>query len=167
MLDQYVQKRYNETMPVEQYFHEAAREAQKALCKRAKCGAVVVLGGEVVGRGYNAPPNDDVENCKCDTAYAAHQRKPKADRTCCVHAEWRAILEALKHVGDITGGALYFTRVDEGGEILFSGEPYCTVCSHLALDTGLQHFCLWHEEGITEYDTQEYNDVSYAFHSAQ
>ena len=91
-------------------------------------------------------------------------RKPKSDCTCCVHAEWRAIMNALAQHGDITGASLYFTRVDEQGAIVYSGEPYCTVCSRLALDAGIAHFCLWHEHGIMRYDTHDYNERSYAFH---
>ena len=147
----------------EYYFAEAAREAVKALCKRAKCGAVVVKDGEVIGRGYNAPPLDAECNSFCATDYRA-STKPKSDRTCCLHAEWRAIMEALKSEADPTGATLYFTRVDDAGEILYSGEPYCTVCSRLALDIGLAYFALWHESGIIKYETEDYNRRSYDFH---
>ena len=143
---------------------EAAKEAMKALCLRAKCGSVVVLNGEIIGRGYNAPPQDDISQRKCELDLV-ESKKPKSDRTCCMHAEWRAILDALKNKKDISGSTLYFTRVDEAGNILKSGEPYCTVCSRLALDSGIAYFALWHEEGIKKYDTKTYNDISYRFHS--
>ena len=149
-------------MDNEAYFLEASEEAKKALCEKAKCGAVVVLGDRVVGRGYNAPPKDNKESCKCSLQYSEKSLKPKSDRTCCVHAEWRAIVQALKQEGDIDGAD--FARVDNDGEMLFSGKPYCTVCSRLALDVGIRKFFLWHEEGMRGYDTKEYNDVSYKFH---
>ena len=146
----------------EQYFQEAGREAQKARCKRAKCGSVVVLNGEVVGRGFNAPAGNGEP--KCGLEFPNATPKPKSDRTCCMHAEWRAILGGLARTGDLKGGVLYFTRVDQNGTLVPSGEPYCTVCSRLALDVGLTQFALWHEGGIRLYDTVEYNDLSYAFH---
>ena len=79
-----------------------------------------------------------------------------------MHAEWRAILEALKtHPDKIVGSQLYFSRVDAEGNIKKSGEPYCTVCSRLALDTGISEFLLWQEAGIRSYPTDEYNRLSY------
>lgn len=152
-------------MTHEEFFSEAGKEARKALCKRDKCGAVVVLGDKIIGRGYNAPPQDDVSQAKCDLDLTSSP-KPKADRTCCIHAEWRAIIDALKGRDDLKGGMIYFTRVDDEGNLLKSGEPYCTECSRLALDVGLSNFALWHEAGIKLYPTAEYNDLSYRFHLA-
>lgn len=151
-------------MKDEEYFAEAAKEANKSLCKKAKCGAVIVLGGEIVGRGYNAPPNDDIKKSKCDCEFSSVSMKPKSDRTCCVHAEWRAIIDGVRRQGTLEGSSLYFTRVDEGGAIVRSGKPYCTVCSRLALDTGIEYFFLWHDDGIKGYEAEEYNDLSYLFH---
>lgn len=148
----------------EEFFEEAAREAMKALCLKDKCGSVVVIDGEIVGRGFNGPPLNDANWRKCHLNLV-HSQKPKSDRTCCVHAEVRAITSALMGRGQLlTGGTLYFTRVDEAGEILRSGPPYCTLCSRAALEAGLKNFALWHEEGIRLYDTVEYNELSYAFH---
>lgn len=156
----------------ETYFAAAAKEAEKAICLRDKCGAVLVLDDVVIGRGYSGPATADTDKTrhtagsqKCDCTYP-QSAKPKSDRTCCVHAEWRAIIEALQHAptGSLVGSALYFTRVDGDGNILKSGEPYCTVCSRLALDTGISQFGLWHESGIRMYDTEEYNELSYQFH---
>lgn len=44
-----------------------------------------------------------------------------------------------------------------------AGKPYCTICSKLALDVGIKEFALWHEEGITIYNTEEYNTLSYQY----
>ena len=118
----------------------------------------------MIGEGYSGPPLDDEANRMCSNE-PKFNFKPKSDRTCCVHAEWRAIMDALKRNPDkIKGSALYFTRVDEGGSILKSGKPYCTVCSRLALDAGIATVILWHEDGIKAYDTKEYNKLSYDFH---
>ena len=144
---------------------EAFEMAKRSMCKRGMVGAVVVLGGEIIGRGYNAPPNDDEENRMCHTDYRTSS-KPKSDRTCCVHAEWRAILDAVKNKGDISGSSIYCTGVHENGEVWKSGKPYCTVCSRLALDSGIKEFVLWYEDGIRAYDTKEYNKLSYDFHKS-
>ena len=148
----------------EKYFELARQEAVKAGCLRDKCGAVVVMDCIVVGAGYNGPPSGAEANRKCDLELTSSS-KPKADRTCCVHAEWRAIIDAIQNKKDITGSTLYFTRVDNAGVIKKSGQPYCTVCSRLALDTGVRYFALWQEEGIKLFDTKDYNDLSYKFHN--
>lgn len=150
-------------MDHEYYFNEAANVALNALCLRDKCGAVVVLNNAIIGSGYNAPPLDDIDSRKCDLDLLKSS-KPKSDRTCCVHAEWRAIMNALKTGKGLTGSTLYFTRVDPSGNILKSGEPYCTVCSRLALDAGVSSWALWHDTGIKLYDAKTYNELSYQFH---
>jgi len=144
------------------WMNEAARAAQEAQCHRAKCGTVIVKSGEIIGRGYNAPPLDKEENRMCHEELVPG--KPKYDRTCCMHAEWRAISDALKRNPEkVSGAMLYFTRVDESGNIKRSGKPYCTVCSRMALDVGIATFVLWHDDGICEYPTDEYNRLSYHY----
>ena len=150
-------------MTQEDYFKEAGKVAKQALCLRDRCGAVIVLDGKIIGKGYNAPPNDNIAERKCHLDLVVSS-KPKSDRTCCMHAEWRAIVDALS-TGKIFGSTLYFVRVNEEGDLKHSnGVPYCTVCSRLALDTGIAFFGLWTKEGVKLFDTKEYNDISYAFH---
>ncbi len=141
---------------------EAGKIAGRALCHKAKCGSVIVKSGAIIGRGYNAPPLDKEEHRTCGKEFG--EGKPKYDKTCCMHAEWRAIMDALKkNARKIKGAKLYFTRVDEKGNIIKSGKPFCTVCSRLALDAGIKKFVLWHDEGICEYDIGEYNKLSYGY----
>ena len=81
-----------------------------------------------------------------------------------MHAEWRAIMDALKtNPQAIKGSKLYFTRVGDNGQIKKSGKPYCTVCSRMALDAGIDRFILWHEGGICSYSADEYNELSYSY----
>ncbi len=146
----------------ENWMNEAAKVAQRALCLRSKCGTVIVKDEKIIGEGYNAPPLDNEENRICNKEIASG--KPKYDKTCCMHAEWRAIMDTLrKNPEKLKGSKLYFTRVDGHGKIKKSGKPFCTVCSRLALDVGIDKFVLWHEEGICEYNTDEYNVLSYSY----
>ena len=144
------------------WMNKAAQNAEKALCLKAKCGTVIVKDGGIIGEGYNAPPLNKKENRMCGKDFGVG--KPKYDKTCCMHAEWRAIMDALRRNPEkLAGSKLYFTRVDESGEIKKSGKPFCTVCSRMALDAGIEKFVLWHEEGIAEYPTREYNLLSYEY----
>jgi Cytidine and deoxycytidylate deaminase zinc-binding region len=146
----------------EQYFDHAAQEAQKALCKRARCGTVIVKDGNIIGRGSNGPAPGD--SLRCEDRYVL-TRKSKYDKTCCVHAEWRAIVDACKRAAaTIEGATLYFMRIDENDNFTDAGEPFCTVCSRLALESGVATFGLWNQSGAVLYDTRTYNQKSYDYY---
>ncbi len=56
-----------------------------------------------------------------------------------------------------------FIRLDKNGTLSRAGKPYCTICSKMALDVGIDEFVLWHEDGICVYDTDEYNTRSFQY----
>ena len=146
------------------YFQLAAEEARIATCTRARCGSVIITDkGEVIGRGHNAPPLEDEQQQMCDKEWDL-SIKPKYDTTCCIHAEWNAILDACKHAPEkMSRSTLYFMRIDDEGDFTNAGDPYCTVCSRLALQSGVACFALW-SEGEQIYTTAEYNKKSYEYH---
>lgn len=150
----------------EEFLLKAAAEARKSLCLAGRCGSIVVKNGQVIGVGYNAPPGDNLEIRRCHRKTEINPAF-KSDKTCCIHSEWRCIINALKnHPSELSGATLYFIRVgNTSDEIEFAGDPYCTHCSRLALDVGLAEFVLWHkdERGIVAYNTHEYNELSYAW----
>lgn len=142
----------------------AAQVAGGALCHRSRCGSVIVAGSGspdavVIGSGVNSPP----DGCAVD-----HCFKPdlpagfRSDRTCCVHAEQNAILDALRrHPTRVAGSRLYFIRLDTAGRPKPSGQPYCTICSKLAQAADIAEFVLLHADGITVYGADEYNRLSF------
>ena len=143
------------------WLDSAVEIAKKALCLRAKCGTVIVKDGKIIGEGYNAPPQDNPALRTCLNEYEL-PKNYRYDHTCCMHAEWRAVFDALRnHPGEIKGSTLYFSRINDQGSSKKSGKPYCTVCSRLALDTGVAYFVLRHKEGVGVYPTDEYNRLSY------
>jgi deoxycytidylate deaminase len=148
---------------VRPYFTAAAEVAQRATCHNGHCGTVIVWCGEIIGEGYNGPAFNDEANRTCDTVYDLSV-KPKFDKTCCTHAEWRAILDACKRNPDkIDGSVLYFMRVNDAGEFTDAGDPYCTTCSRLTLESGIGEFALWNRGGADIYDASEYNQKSYDY----
>lgn len=140
---------------------EVAREvAMKATCKRSKCGAVIVHAGTIIGEGYNSPPGELESRRRCSSEKSSYDPKV-TDKTCCVHAEERAIMDALRRNSDkLSGSRLYFIRLDGNGSPRFAGEPYCTICSKMALDVGVGEFVLWREEGMVSYPTDAYDEIS-------
>lgn len=145
------------------FIQQAAEIAQKATCERSKCGCIIVKDREIIGKGFNSPPQNLESQRRCHCDKEQYHRKV-TDKTCCIHAEQRAILDALKFASDkLIGSDLYFIRLDQEGKPAKSGNPYCTICSKMALEVGIKTFHLWHSEGIVAYDTEEYNILSYQY----
>ena len=149
---------------IRSYFQTAAEIANMATCQRAHCGSVIVKNDEIIGRGYNSPPLENENNRTCNVTWN-YTKKPKYDKTCCIHAEWRAIINALKkNSTKVSGSRLYFMRIDEAGNFTDAGDPYCTVCSRLAMEAGIAEFALWNNEGADIYKVDEYDIQSYQYY---
>ena len=143
------------------YMEEAAKVALHSLCLKSRCGTVIVNENTIIGKGYNAPPLDNPAFRRCLNKYAL-PKNYEYDRTCCMHAEQRAILDALKrNPKGLMGSQLYFIRLDKDGTKKKAGQPYCTLCSRMALDAGISKFVLWHDKGFCVYNTDEYDLLSY------
>lgn len=144
------------------YFIDIATDvALGSGCLRSRCGSIIVNDNEIIGRGFNSlPMNKVLEHCIKDELPIDF----KSDRTCCVHAEQRAVMNALAtNPKKVEGSTLYFIRLDKEGNKLNAEDPYCTICSKMALDVGISEFVLLREEGITVYDIEEYNRFSFGF----
>ena len=143
---------------------EAIKVAKASTCLRSKCGSIIVNSkGKIIGMGFNSPPGNLESQRKCPVQKKSYHKKV-TDKTCCVHAEQRAILDVVANNHEqLSDSVLYFIRINQENEILKSGKPYCTHCSKLALDAGLERFVLWHEEGICSYTTEEYNLLSFEY----
>ncbi|MEI7718274.1 MAG: hypothetical protein WCI72_00270 [archaeon] len=146
-----------------EFIQQTALVASNSTCDRSHCGSLIVSNEEITGVGFNSPPANLETQRRCSCNKDSYHKKV-TDKTCCVHAEQRAIMDALKRNPDkISGSRLYFVRLGEGGKQKQSGNPYCTMCSKMALDVGIAEFVLWHKEGVCVYGTQEYNDLSFKF----
>ncbi|MFA5080652.1 MAG: hypothetical protein WC472_03460 [Candidatus Paceibacterota bacterium] len=143
------------------FINKAVEIGRNSPCFRSRCGSVIVSNGEIIGSGFNSPPNGKILD------YCLKDELPndfKSDKTCCIHAEQRAIMDALRNNAQkIIGSRLYFIRLNEKGEITKAGNPYCTICSKMALDVGISEFVLWHKKGICVYNTDEYNNISFNY----
>jgi len=148
------------------WIEAAVSVARQATCERSKCGSVIVSDGVIIGEGYNSPPGRLESRRRCWVEKSTYDPKV-TDKTCCIHAEERAIMDALRrHPDKIVGSRLYFIRLDERDEPKRAGEPYCTICSKMALDAGIVEFVLWHESGMIAYPTDEYDALSCRYGSA-
>ncbi|MDB5176601.1 MAG: cytidine deaminase [Candidatus Saccharibacteria bacterium] len=149
---------------IEPFFSLAAEAADNATCHRAKCGSVIIKDGEVIGIGYNSPPINDESRRTCDKTWD-YGKKPKYDLTCCIHAEWQAVIDACKKNADkIDGSTIYFMRTDSNGNFTDAGMPYCTTCSRFTMESGVSEFALWNDDGADIYELPEYDELSYSYH---
>jgi deoxycytidylate deaminase len=146
-----------------EYITLASEVTQQATCERSKCGSIIVSIDKIIGKGFNSPVNHDEEERRCSYSKELYHKKV-TDKTCCVHAEQRAIIDALKKNPEkISGSRLYFIRLDKNNIPSRAGEPYCTICSKMALDVGISEFVLWDKKGVCVYDTKEYNRYSFNY----
>jgi len=136
----------NEEQEALAYINQAAEIALQATCERARCGCIIVENDEIIGTGFNSPPGEKESQRRCKNDKNTYDKKV-TDKTCCVHAEQRAIMNALIDAPDkIIGSRLYFIRIDENGKPTHAGKPYCTICSKMALDAGVSEFVLRDEK---------------------
>ncbi len=146
-----------------EYINQAAQIALNSTCERSRCGSVIVQNDKIIGSSFNSPPQNEEKQRRCSCSKDSYHKKV-TDKTCCVHAEQRAIMDALKNNPDkIVGSRLYFIRLDKNGTPSPAGKPYCTICSKMALDVGIKEFVLWHEHGVCVYNTEEYNVLSFQY----
>lgn len=144
------------------YLAETIKMAKQSKCNDARCGSIIINDGVIIGKGFNSPPGNLESQRRCHIK-KDHYNKKVSDKSCCVHAEERAIMDALRNNPDkLKGAILYFVRVDDSGNPQNAGKPFCTICSKFALDVGIKGFALYH--GVWKiYDTVEYNDISYEY----
>ena len=153
----------------ESYIKKAKILAQKATCLRAMCGAILVKNAKIIGKGFNSPPGNSEKQrrCKLDKKEFDHK---VTDKTCCVHGEQRALMDALIHYPkEIKGSKLYFARYYPNGELRLNGgnggknQLYCTICTKMMFDLGVAEFILPNVVGIASYSKDEYLDRSYNY----
>jgi deoxycytidylate deaminase len=139
--------------------------ARQSTCHRSKCGSIIVddytsFYFKILGVGYNSMPCNEEGECFKDSLSSTF----KSDKTCCIHAEQRAIMDCLKkNPSEIVGSQLFFIRLDDENNPKISGTPYCSICSKMALDVGIANFHLWHDAGWTAYEAEEYNKITFQY----
>ena len=145
------------------WLEKVAEIARQATCQQVRYASAIVADGQIIGHGFNSPPGALESQRRCQFQ-KDHYHQKVVDKTCCVHAEQRAIIDALKNFPEkIIGSQIYTARIDEDGRSIKCGLPYCTVCSKMVLDVGIKDFILYQDAGVCLYDTEEYNNLSFNY----
>ena len=95
------------------YMQQAADIAKSATCSRSRCGSMIVKEDKIIGQGFNSPPGEKDSQKRCDASKDSYHKKV-TDKTCCIHAEQRAIMDALRNnPSALQDSVLYFIRLDK------------------------------------------------------
>jgi tRNA(Arg) A34 adenosine deaminase TadA len=153
------------------YLDTCYEYAKQTTCVKARVGALVVSAGQVVGAGYNHPPNVAFLDCAKLCAGGIRQGVKSGTRLelCyAVHAEQWAIHEA----GPLAKGAtLYVASFDDRwnkrlkDSSLPLGHPmhsfYCSMCARACWMAGIDRIVTDGVSGIVEFTPEEIWKTSY------
>ena len=106
----------------------AIEESKNANCVKGKVGAIMVLNGEILGKGNNSVPEGCIP-CTIDTCLRKkYNLKSGEKQELCrvVHAEQNAILNSLKKGYDLNNSIIYVTK-----------SP-CMICAKLIINVGIK-----------------------------
>lgn len=141
------------------FISEAAKVSEKSPCQKSHRGVVIVKDNKIIGIGYNGAPNDKI----CNPCLRKEIRDNSKTELCyAIHAEQRAILNALRDGQDLHGSRLYHIKIKEG-KMVPSDDISCTICSRMILEVGISEVVLLHTSGLTVYDAEEYNKLNYDY----
>ncbi|MFH1638005.1 MAG: deaminase [Candidatus Woesearchaeota archaeon] len=139
-----------------EYFLKKAEEAaNKAKCLKSSRGVVIVKEGRVIGEGWNGPLEEICNKCLREDI------KDDSRTELCrgMHAEQRAIINALKESHSLEGSTIYLIRLKNGIQKPEKG-PSCSHCSKMMLETGVKEFVEVEKEGIALYTAEEFYKLS-------
>jgi len=149
------------------WLQKAEEMAQRATCTRAHCGAVIVADNTIIGTGYNSPPGECEAERRCSNDKTLYDRKV-TDKTCCIHAEQRAVMDALRtHPDKLAGATLYYVGLLPDGALRCGDDDprlYCTLCAKMMHEVGIATFVLKTKEGAVSVRQDEYVGSSYEYH---
>ncbi len=106
----------------------AIEESKNANCVKGKVGAIIVLNGEILGKGNNSVPRGCIP-CTIDTCLRKKYNLQSGERQeLCrvVHAEQNAILNSLMKGYDLSNSSIYVTK-----------SP-CMICAKLIINVGIK-----------------------------
>ncbi len=141
-------------IPARVVIDAAISAAKRSPCRKSRRGAVVfrqdLIETEIVGYGWNGQPG--ARACTGDDACRSRCRET------CVHAEVRAIRDAISRVislahqrqyliadPDLSDYALLHVKVDHAGTLVAGTGPSCWQCSRDVLDVGLDAVWLYED----------------------
>ncbi len=133
----------------DKYYLNIAKEvAQRSTCFRAKIGAVIIRGDQIVSTGYVGAPRktkDCLErgNCLRDILNIPHGQRYELCRS--IHAEQNALINAARAGTSIFNGNMYLYGEDKEGKMI-NVFP-CFICKKMIINSGIENLICSREDG--------------------
>ena len=145
-----------ELKEAQKYIKKAAEVSEKSICSVSKIGATLVKDGKIIGRGFNGPVGAACHPCLLNLL----GKNVKTELCFAMHAEERAIVEALEN-GHITKGATLYSTYVKNGKFYSTEDSFCAHCSRILLESDIVSVVMPKEDSIVSYDIHEYYDLSF------
>ncbi len=138
------------------YIKKAAEVSEKSICAVSKIGAVLTKNGKIIGEGFNGPSEKACSPC----LFSLINKDVKTELCFAMHAEERAILDALEKGHDPKGATLYSTYV-KNGNFFSTEDSFCAHCSRMFLESEIKEVVIPSKEEFVSYDVNEFYDLSF------
>lgn len=120
-------------MEFSRYINECWELASNSDCKKMKFGSVIVIEGNIIGRGYNHVAHPSLNDLCNPCIRQGVLSGTRAELCTAIHAEQAAIIDAHKNTRNLSEATLYVAGINSDGSRFVKDSPffYCTVCVRL------------------------------------
>jgi len=147
----------SELKKAQDFFKKAALIAKSSLCSVSSVGALVVKGGRVIGSAHNGPIEKACDPCLLKVV----DGRARTELCYAMHAEERAIMNALENGHSTEGADLYSART-VNGEVIPYKNGLCAACGRAFLESGIKRVIMSKkDDGVVSFDANEFYDLSF------
>ncbi len=147
-----------------QYILRCWELADNSDCQKRKFGSVIVLDDKIIAEGYNHVAHPSLKDFCCRRP--GIQSGTRLELCNAVHAEQAAMIQA-HHNGysDLSKITLYVAGKFPDGKRLIKSEPglYCTLCSRLIAEEGIDNIVVPTVNGEARLSLAEALETSFQF----
>ncbi len=149
--------RGQELKEAKEYIKKAAEVSGQTICSVRRIGAVLVdKKGKIIGKGFNGPMGH-----KCNPCLLKLLAKGVKTELCfAMHAEERAVVDAIEKGHDTSGTTLYTAYV-KNNKPTSTEDSFCAHCSRILLESDVKRVVLPEKGGLSSYDINEFYDLSF------
>lgn len=141
----------------------AISQAKRSVCQNSQRGATAFNQEGILGVGKNGPPV--VPQRRGELPRTISCIPPICWKDCrdyAVHAEERALLDALLNKKELVGASIFHIKV-KNGLVVPSDNLSCLRCSAKVLELGLKEFILFQTQGYLAYEAYEFHCATIDF----
>lgn len=145
-----------ELKEAQRYIRKAADFSGESICSKFRIGAVLEKNGKIIGKGFNGPIGKACNPCLLNLLH----KGIKTELCFAMHAEERAVVDAIEKGHDTSGTTLYTTYV-KNNKPTSTEDSFCAHCSRILLESDVERVVLPEKGGLSSYDINEFYDLSF------